>query len=130
MKPENPVVIPGPVLLEASSLLEVGGQLLRLLRLDVELATSRAVRCLLRLAFGLAGTGEVVSLFLLPQRSGPLLSLCRPVWLRNDRPDLRRHCANAELPSFYGPPNRTRQDVNNTFWAARPSTKHRLAALN
>ena len=28
------------------------------------------------------------------------------------------------------PPNRTRQDVNNTFWAARPSTKHRLAALN
>ena len=38
------------VLLEASSLLEVGGQLLRLLRLDVELATSRAVRCLLRLA--------------------------------------------------------------------------------
>ena len=40
----KPVVILGPVLLEASSLLEVGGQLLRLLRLDVELATSRAVR--------------------------------------------------------------------------------------
>ena len=34
-------------------------------------------------------------------------SLCRPVWLRNDRPDLRRHCANAELPSFYEP---TQQD--------------------
>ena len=33
-----------PVLLEASSLLEVGGQLLRLLRLDVKLATSRAAR--------------------------------------------------------------------------------------
>ena len=50
LKLGNPVVILGPVLLEAGSLLEVGCQLLRLLRLDVELATSRAVRCLLRLA--------------------------------------------------------------------------------
>ena len=44
-----------PVLLEASSLLEVGGQLLRLLRLDVKLA-----KCLLRLAVGLRDPRRLV----------------------------------------------------------------------
>ena len=44
-----------PVLLEASSLLEVGGQLLRLLRLDVKLA-----KCLLRLVVGLRDPRRLV----------------------------------------------------------------------